>query len=197
MDRRALTPLPAGRTALAPALIQLGRPTSPWPAARCAAGFFLPRHAPQSGQRHRGVKCFRSRRLHPLQVPACQQARQELAEESPNGKVRFRCSGRHRHHLGHHGRGIVALSAGTTDDGRHRAGKLVHQSCSAPHVVIAGAAKIGRSTVRTNLRRQSERRERENYALCRHCDIKPWHWLRRCRRWRRQLGDHAVHFDPE
>ena len=141
IDRRALTPLPAGRTALAPALIQLGRPTSPWPAARCAAGFFLPRHAPQSGQRHRGVKCFRSRRLPPLQVPACQQARQELAEESPNGKVRFRRSGRDRHHLGHHGRGIVALPAGTADDGRHRARKLVDQSCSAPHVVIADVVR--------------------------------------------------------
>jgi hypothetical protein len=143
IDRSALTPLPAGRTASAPALIQLGRPTSPWPAARCAAGFFLPRHArPQLGQRHRGVNRFRSRRLHPLQVPACQQARQELAEESPNGKVCFRCSGRHRHHLGHHGRGIVAPSAGTGDDGRHRAWKLVDQSCSASHVVIAGAVLI-------------------------------------------------------
>jgi hypothetical protein len=36
----------------------------------------------------------------------------------------------------------VALPAGTTDYGRHRARKLVDQSCSAPHVVIAGAALI-------------------------------------------------------
>ena len=67
---------------------------------------------------------------------------QELAEESPNGKVRFRCSGRHHHHLGHHGRSIVALSARTADDGRHRACKLVDRSCSASHVVIAGAVLI-------------------------------------------------------
>jgi hypothetical protein len=123
----------------APALIQLGRPP---PLAGCPRAALFPRHArPQSGQRHRGVKRFRSRRLHPLQVPV-RQRRQELVEESPNGKVRFRCSGRHRHHLGHHGRGIVALSAGAGDDGRHRACKLVDRSCSASHVVIAGAVLI-------------------------------------------------------
>ena len=106
----------------------------------CGRFFSSPPRPPAVGPAPSGVKRFRSRRLHPLQVPACQQARQELAEESPNGKVRFRCSGRHHHHLGHHGRSIVALSARTADDGRHRAPKLVDQSCSAPDVVIAGAA---------------------------------------------------------
>jgi hypothetical protein len=98
----------------------------------------------------RGVKCFRSWRLHPLQSPSVSEHGKADGGQS-HEEVCLRCSDRHHRYLGRHVRSIPAAATSTADGGwdsrlvdRGKRGgtRLVDHSRSRAHVVIADAAPI-------------------------------------------------------